>query len=420
MELTATKMAPPFKLVAHYLIAAVCSFVVLSVLFAFSWNEIHGHHFQPRLLALTHIATLGWITMAIFGALFQLVPVVLEVPLWSARLGLWQFWIFTIGTICLVTGFWTFSVGMHLDLAPLLLIVAGYMFVFNMLRTIQRVKQGNLTAYFLVAGLFYFFLTITLGALLAVNLGHPFLTRNHLDFLKLHAILGLIGWVLMIVMGVALKLVPMFSMSHDYSLRPAWYAFALVNLGILGATTSALFWTSDTAFIVCCVAIALGLASYAIQLSIILKHRLRKALDVAMQHVLVSVACLLLGIVAGLVLLFADLAADLDQRVVLFYGFIALFGVVSALIIGQMYKIVPFLVWLQKYAPLAGTKPVPAMKDMIDQRLARYELWSIVAALVLVGIGMLSGTASVLGVGALLIVLAAALFAYNIFLVFVR
>jgi hypothetical protein len=212
----------------------------------------------------------------------------------------------------------------------------------------------------------------------------------------------------------------MFAMSHDYSQRPAWYAFALANAGVLGSTISILFSTTDLPFIVCGVLIAAGLASYAIQLSIILKHRLRKALDVAMQHVLVSVACLALAIVTGLALLLGDLAADLVQRLTLFYGVIALFGVISSLIIGQMYKIVPFLVWLQKYAPLAGTKPVPAMKDMIDQPLARFELWSIIAALLLIGTGILAGTPAVLGVGALAMVAAAALFAFNILSVFAR
>ena len=40
-----------------------------------------GHYYHPRLLALTHAVTLGWITLAIMGASYQLVPVVFERPL---------------------------------------------------------------------------------------------------------------------------------------------------------------------------------------------------------------------------------------------------------------------------------------------------------------------------------------------------
>ena len=62
--------SPPFKIVAKYFISAIISFVLLTFLLVVSYDSFGGHHFQPRVLALTHIATLGWITMIIFGALF--------------------------------------------------------------------------------------------------------------------------------------------------------------------------------------------------------------------------------------------------------------------------------------------------------------------------------------------------------------
>src|SRR4029450_2991529 len=48
--------------------------------------ELSGHYYHPQVLALTHTITLGWITMAIMGAPYQLVPVVLERPIWSERI----------------------------------------------------------------------------------------------------------------------------------------------------------------------------------------------------------------------------------------------------------------------------------------------------------------------------------------------
>src|SRR3989304_9901023 len=107
----ASTLAPPFSMVSKYFIASVLSFVLLCGLMVLFSADIHGHHFQPKLLAMTHIATLGWITMVIFGAMFQLVPVVLEVRLFSARLGEIQFWIYTAGTAGLGYGFWFFHVG---------------------------------------------------------------------------------------------------------------------------------------------------------------------------------------------------------------------------------------------------------------------------------------------------------------------
>lgn len=59
--------APPFRIVLKYFIAAVLAFVTLNFLLIINYTDISGFHFQPKILALTHIATLGWITMIIFG-----------------------------------------------------------------------------------------------------------------------------------------------------------------------------------------------------------------------------------------------------------------------------------------------------------------------------------------------------------------
>ena len=52
--------------------------------------ELVGHYYQPRVVALAHTVTLGWITLAIMGASYQVIPVVLERPMWSERLARWQ------------------------------------------------------------------------------------------------------------------------------------------------------------------------------------------------------------------------------------------------------------------------------------------------------------------------------------------
>lgn len=420
MELTATKMAPPFRLVAKYFIAAVCFFVLLCGTFAFNWQDIHGFYFQTKLLAITHLATLGWITMTIFGAMFQLVPVVLEVPLWSARLAEWQFWIYLTGVLGLVIGFWGALWGSHMDGSAGFLLIAGYAFIWNMIQTMRRVKQWNVTGYFLVAGLIYFFLVISLGATLAVNLGHPFLVRSHLEYLKIHADLGLVGWVLMIIMGVGLKLIPMFTISHGYSERFAWGAFVLINAGLLGIVLDNVIFADETFLPLFLALVALGILSYLFQIVLIFRHRLRKAVDVAMKHVVLSFTCLFLVLAVAVAIALDPVSPELHDRLTLLYGFLALFGVISSLIIGQMYKIVPFLVWLERYAPLAGTASVPTMKDLVHVPVARIEFALLSLGIASVAVGIFGAWQPLVGVGGFLLFAASLLFGYNIIHVFRR
>ena len=59
----------------------------------------------PHVLALVHVATVGWLTMTIMGASIQLVPVILVSPLRATRFAPAQYPLYITGATLLVTGF---------------------------------------------------------------------------------------------------------------------------------------------------------------------------------------------------------------------------------------------------------------------------------------------------------------------------
>jgi len=96
--------APPFKLIAPFFIIGSLFYVVASF-FVFSMN-IGDFSFQdPKVLAFTHLFLLGFVMMTIFGAMAQLVPVVLEVGHFGVELfyAIWP--LLLIGTSLMIFGF---------------------------------------------------------------------------------------------------------------------------------------------------------------------------------------------------------------------------------------------------------------------------------------------------------------------------
>ena len=83
---------------AHLLTAAL-AFIAAAVALPWLAFDLAGHYYHPRILALTHTVTLGWITLTIMGASYQIIPVVLGRPLWSERLAWWQYGAFVTGVI---------------------------------------------------------------------------------------------------------------------------------------------------------------------------------------------------------------------------------------------------------------------------------------------------------------------------------
>jgi len=410
----ASSLSPPFSMVSKYFLAAVVSFVALTGISALVAADLQGHHFQPKLLALTHIATLGWISMIIFGAMYQLVPVVLEVKLFSATLGEIQFWLYVLGIIGLVYGFWNFNVGTHFTASAALVTLAIVIFVVNIFFTMANVTKWNLTGLYLLTALVYLNITALAGFLLSINLGFPFISRIHLDYLTIHAHLGFIGWVVMVIMGVALKLIPMFGLSHGFSTRPAKLAYVLVNVGLLGMTVEWLMTGPAWLRQLYLALLSIGILAFLLQLVEIFRHRMKKKLDLGMKHSAVAFGYFLLSLITGLSLAFADLGdPGARQALVLTYGVIVIFGFFSMLIIGQMYKIVPFLVWFHTFSDRVGKEPVPMLKDMFSEKVGRIQFVLINVGMVFALVGSLWTQPQLLRAGFSILFLASVLYALN-------
>src|SRR5699024_10573192 len=126
-----TQKAPGPAVVLPYYGTAAVSFLILTVLLLLSAGHFTGHFFQPHILAITHLATLGWGTMLIFGASHQLLPVVMEVHLYSEKLAKWCYGLLLPGIILLVVSFWFFIPGWSMEVGALLILSATILYAIN-------------------------------------------------------------------------------------------------------------------------------------------------------------------------------------------------------------------------------------------------------------------------------------------------
>ncbi len=369
----AGKMSPSYKMVRKYFIASIFEFVLLTFMMFINADSIKGFHFQSKLLGLTHIATLGWITMIIFGAMFQLVPVVLQVKLFSEKLAEAQFWIFLFGLTGMVLFFFKFDT-FFLAIFASLVSLAMLIFIFNITMSIIKVKEWNITGTYIAAALVYLFFTVVAGIMMAINLYHPYFKTNHLEYLKLHAHLAFIGWVSMVIMGVSYKLIPMFSLSHGFSLKPAKWTFGFINAGLILMTVEYHLPERTIMLPIATLLIAVGNIIFLYQVYLIMKSRVRKILDVGLTYTMVSFGMMFIATALGVFLVFENfLKPEYLSKLVLVYGYLILFGYFSLIIVGQMYKIVPFLVWFHKFSAKVGLEPVPMLKDMFNENYAKVE-----------------------------------------------
>lgn len=414
---TATVSNSPAKWVVlpHYAFAAL-AFLALGVLLLFSTDAFGGHYFHPKLLTLTHVAVLGWATMLIFGALYQLLPVVLEGKLYSERLAIYTFGLLGTGTILLAYAFWNFEVGWVMHVAACCLFASFLLFTINVVQTARKAPKWLVEADFIVTSAIWLLMTGLVGLLMAVNFSMPFLPEEHVHYLKLHAHMGMAGWFLLLIIGVGSKLIPMFLLAHVKETKKLNWAYNLINGGlVLFVFDHMVLRMGLLAF--CAALVAGGVVLFLLYIQEARKTALRKETDLGMKQTFVALGLLVLPLVLVFVVSGSGqrIAPQLMSSIYLVYGITVFLGFVTALILGQTFKTLPFIVWMHAYEDHVGRFKTPLPKDLYSHQLQRWQNTSYLLGFLLLLAGVLLRQQEIILAGAIAFTLTAVLYMINVF-----
>jgi hypothetical protein len=351
-----------------------------------------GGFLDPRVLAVVHAFSLGVITTAIFGSLYQMLPPLLGVTVRSVRVAAAGFILLTAGALTLVTGLWLVRPGWQ---GAGWTLVAGAIGCASWTLLPQRRKatQGRITGLYISAGHSALGLAFLMaGARIGEGLGWWRLER--LGMLAAHFHLAALGFATLTAVGVSSRIVPMFLASER---TPAWplrwigpvalgglVVFAVGQIGhVRGATVGG------------AALLALAMAGYLGLVSVYFRSRTRP-IDPALGHVAAAFVGLAAATVVGVGMVWTSGGAL--QRGVAAYAVLAVLGWLVTLIIGVYYRVIPFLTWLN----LAGA--AAARRDPVGL-MPRRVAWASLALLLggtwtLAG-GIGAGQAAVARAGAL-------------------
>src|SRR5690606_590709 len=147
-----------------------------------------------------------------------------------------------------------------------------------------------------ISSAMWLLVTIGIGLLLAINLAYPFFSKNHLEILKIHAHVGLVGWFLQLITGVSTRLVPMFLLGKSDKNKLLKAAFVLQNLGLIGFISDQYFWGSSSRVYLYFILVVLGILCWIGYLRDVYVHRVKRKVEIQMKQTFLSFLFLLLGL----------------------------------------------------------------------------------------------------------------------------
>lgn len=366
--------------VAHFWVAIAC-FVAAQAEMAFGIAYPAASLFDPLTLTAVHLLTIGWITVLMLGALHQFLPVITAQSIVAGRSALISLLAIVVGLGGMEAGF--LALGGVLPIHCLIalpiggtLVLGGFITAVVVLsKILWRARPLPLSAQFVAVGLCFLLVTAVMGITMGLAFADPELVpwpEVHTAGLRLHLLAGLVGWFTLTAMGVSYRLLSMFTLAPE---ERGALGSAVLLLSAGGTSAAWLIGLANAVGLVipgetaALGAAAIGIALYFSDIVRLYHARRRRKLELNTLMALpplVAFAVCLVGVLQ---------IAGGDGKLIGPVGYLFIFGWLSGLGLSQLYKIVPFLTWLQRFGHVLGKQEVPRVQDLVDERRDRPWFW---------------------------------------------
>ncbi|WP_136715585.1 hypothetical protein [Halorientalis salina] len=371
-------------------------------------------------LAHVHLLLVGWICLTIMGAMTQFVPVWSGVELHSRKLASVQLWLVTLGLAGFAVSLLAVSFPWLVAFGAVML-CGFWTFAYNVGRTLSGVEDFDVTERHFALALGYFVLVTALGLLLASDFSAPVfdaLPVTRTGVVGAHATLAVFGAVLTTVFGALYQLATMFTQTElhgvDNQLRTIEeVAYPLGVVGLAGGRLLDLAPLARTGGILVILSV--------LSISVVLGRKLYET-RVEWTPMLSRYTVVVPALAAWALLTIPHWLWNATAPATRFgapgASHLLALGGIGFVVLGTLYHIVPFIIWVHRYSDLLGFEDVPMIDDLYDDRLAAADCTLFVSGTaLLIGTALFDRPDYVAAIGGVIVTLGVVVFAANMLLV---
>ncbi len=396
------EQAPPFASVARFFVTAPI-FGAIFGLFVFINGDVIFDRFAPQSVAMVHLFTIGFVMMAMFGALAQMLPVLagIKVPKFHI-IGLVSYLGIVVGCAAFFAGFY-FGIEHCKKVALCALFLAVCVQLLPIIYAVLKAKNEHFTVRGMALSMLFGLVATMLGFHLLSSYAFGTLAPSHYAFVGLHIVLAIFGFAGLLIVSVANQVLPMFFVAPKFPKFCNKFMFVFAASILLYA---ALVFAGVAADIFVIVAASIFMLSFGVVALKKLSGRRRKVSDISLKYWQFGLAIL----VAGSVVLIVGIFVEIPNSSFV-YGLLFGIGFLASIIKAMLNKIVPFLVWF--HLTSEGNFNAPNINELLPQRVAQIEFVLHILAFICLVFGLFFG--AFVSIGGLLLAFSFSLLAYNLF-----
>ncbi|MEE8395868.1 MAG: hypothetical protein V3S29_07415, partial [bacterium] len=202
------EQAPPLHLPLRFFLTAPLFGAAAGLMLVWRGAELLASPWNPATVALTHLIALGFISMVMVGAVYQIMPVLVGIPLPRVGLARWVHLGLCAGVAAMVAGLLTANRPL-LWLALAALPAALAIFLGQLVAALARAPWGSATINSIRLAVLALALAACLGAFSLWEYVFGWLPVDRRAVLAAHLYLALGGWLGTLITGVGKVVIQM-------------------------------------------------------------------------------------------------------------------------------------------------------------------------------------------------------------------
>jgi len=364
--------APPISAPLRFYLTAPLFAIIAGLLIFFSEADILMSRYSIDSIVITHALTIGFLGFIMLGSLTQMLPVLAGAKIPKVSLVSNTSHLFlVVGTILMILGL-TQDNTLFNTIAYLLLGSGFVMIIAVISFAIFKVENFTPTVKAMSVSLFFAFFTVLMGVFLLYTYTDDSLVEYRNMIANVHSVWGIFGFAAVLIIGVTFQVLPMFYVAPRFKQFCKRRVVLLIAIGLFIWLITNLFLESYS--IIGKAWIALFFWAFATTVWRKLSARRRPISDVTVWYWRMASISLTLG---SFLWIFDEY---FKNEYVVMVAILLGGGFILSIMIGMLYKIIPFLVWFHLNA--MGYMTIPTMNEMINKNLARAQFALFTASLI--------------------------------------
>jgi hypothetical protein len=364
--------APPISAPLRFFITAPIFGILAGVLLLFSDSATLMSRYSIDAIVVAHLITIGLFGSIMIGALTQMLPVLASANIPKVKT------VAAFAHATLLFGLLSMAYGLEVSNTLLLwiasiLLGAGFLVIIgSMLYAIKGVEHFTASIKGMLISLVFAFLIVVMGVYLLYGYAKNDVTQLHYIVANIHSVWAVFGFAGILIIGVAFQVLPMFYVAPRFKQFCKRRVVLLISTGLLIWMVLSIF--AEQYALYAKLWIATFFWAFATTVWIKFNKRKRPISDVTVWYWRAASIFLTLG---SFLWIYDEF---FKHEYIVMVGILIGGGFILSIMLGMLYKIVPFLVWFHLNA--LGYMTIPTMNEMINKNLSRVQFLFFILSLI--------------------------------------